>query len=235
MACSPARWWTCWSRPEARSATPTCSCGAGPPSAPGPSIRIRRCFSRPTTGSTPGRLPRPAPVAHVARPLSGPLRSGVWVVESRASTASRATRPRPVRLALYAEDDPTTLAGHARAIQVGPRSSEIELAFTAASRALPAEGQPDRRRRSRWPLPATTRRGRRWQQALRERGVPVSLVGASDATDYILAAGRRSWRCPPSPCRHRRPGRDGRQALMIGFAPSREAVTPRRPRRWLRR
>ena len=86
-----------------------------------------------------------------------------------------------VALALYPEGDPTTAAGTARAVQVGPRKSEIELDFESSESAryvaeitsLPAA-----------PLPVAfagddeTRSA--VQDALSQCGVHVSLVGAGE-------------------------------------------------------
>ena len=81
-----------------------------------------------------------------------------------------------VALALYPVTDPTTPAGTARAVQVGPQKSEIELDFESAESAryvaeitsLPAAPVPvafagDERTRS------------AIEEALKQRGVPVSL------------------------------------------------------------
>jgi hypothetical protein len=115
---------------------------------------------------------------------------GVWTVECGAVNGLPGDPAFGVDLALYPEDDPATLAGTARAVQVGPQKSEVALAFDSSESAryvaevtsLPAPPQPlafagDDAARS------------AVQQVVRERGVPVTLVDAGDAADYLLTAG----------------------------------------------
>lgn len=153
----------------------------------------------------------------LGRPLSRASRGrylarcdqGLWTVECGAINGVPGEPGTAVDLALYPEHDPTTLAGTARAVQVGPQTSEIELAFDSSESArylaevtsLPAAPMPvafsgDDAARS------------AVRQALDERGVPVSLAGAGDAADYSLAVG--DGRLTLSA-----PGR----AQVIGFAP----------------
>ena len=114
---------------------------------------------------------------------------GAWTVECGAINGVAGQPETVVALALYPEGDPTTAAGTARAVQVGPRKSEIELDFESSESAryvaeitsLPAAPMPvafagDDETRS------------AVQDALSQRGVHVSLVGASDAAGYALTA-----------------------------------------------
>ena len=115
---------------------------------------------------------------------------GVWTVECGAITGLSNAPGIAVTFALYPEHDPTTPAGTARAVQVGPRRCEIELEFESAESAryvaevtsLPAAPMPvafsgeDAARSA-------------VQDALRQRGVHVSLVGASAVASYRLTAG----------------------------------------------
>ena len=133
----------------------------------------------------------------LGRPMARTTRSrylaccdqGAWTVECGAINGVASQPETVVTLALYPEDDPTTAAGTARAVQVGPRKSEIELDFDSSESAryvaeitsLPAAPMPvafagDDEARS------------AVQDALSQRGVPVSLLGASDAAGYALTA-----------------------------------------------
>ncbi len=133
----------------------------------------------------------------LGRPLTRTSRSrylaycdqGAWTVECGAINGVPVPPETVVTLALYPEHDPTTAAGTARAVQVGPRKSEIELDFDSSESAryvaeitsLPAAPMPvafagDDETRS------------AVQDALGQSGVHVSLVGASDAAGYALAA-----------------------------------------------
>ena len=118
---------------------------------------------------------------------------GAWTVECGAINGVPTEPETAVTLALYPEDDPTTPAGTARAVQVGPQKSEIELDFDSSESAryvaeitsLPAAPMPvafagDDETRS------------AVQDALSQRGVHVSLVGAGDAAGYALTATRRT-------------------------------------------
>jgi hypothetical protein len=118
---------------------------------------------------------------------------GVWIVGCGAIHGVPDQPEAAVTLALYPADDPTTSAGTARAVQVGPQTSEIELDFESSESAryvaeitsLPAAPMPmafvgdDATR-------ATV------QEALSQCGVDVSLVGPGDAAAFVLtaAAGR---------------------------------------------
>ena len=133
----------------------------------------------------------------LGRPLTRTSRSrylaycdqGAWTVECGAINGVPVPPETVVTLALYPEHDPTTAAGTARAVQVGPRKSEIELDFDSSESAryvaeitsLPAAPMPvafagDDETRS------------AVQDALVQSGVHVSLVAASDAAGYTLTA-----------------------------------------------
>ncbi len=133
---------------------------------------------------------------------------GVWTVECGAISGVPTGLGADVAFALYPAGDPTTPAGTARAVQVGPQKSEIALDFESAESAryvaeitsLPAA-----------PLPVALAGddGQRAaiEGALRQGGVAVSLLGAGDPAGYALTI------------------RDGRLALRsvardveIGFA-----------------
>ena len=114
---------------------------------------------------------------------------GTWIVECGAITGVPSEPETSVALTLYPEGDLTTAAGTARAVQVGPRKSEIELDFDSSESArylaeitsLPAAPLPvafagDDEARS------------AVQDALGQQGVHVSLIGASDAVGYVLVA-----------------------------------------------
>jgi hypothetical protein len=112
---------------------------------------------------------------------------GVWTVGCGVINGV-ATEPEiTVALALYHEADQTTPAGTARVVQVGPHKSEIELDFDSAESAryiaeitsLPAAPVPvafagDEPTRS------------AIEEALKQRGVHVSVGGAGDAVRYAL-------------------------------------------------
>jgi hypothetical protein len=116
--------------------------------------------------------------------------NGLWTVECGAIAGLPSEPGTAVALTLYPEGDSTVVAGTARAVQVGPQKSEIELDFDSAESAryvaeitsLPAA-----------PLPVTfagddeTRAA--VQAALGQRGAHVSLVGASETVGYALTAG----------------------------------------------
>jgi hypothetical protein len=114
---------------------------------------------------------------------------GAWIVECGAITGLPSEPGTAVTLALHPEEDPATLAGTARAVQVGAQQSEIALEFESPESArylaevtslpvapLPVAFAGDEAARA------------AVQQALSRRGVPVSLVGAGDPADYRLAA-----------------------------------------------
>ena len=115
---------------------------------------------------------------------------GLWTVECGAVTGVAGEPGTIVTLALYPEDDPATLAGTARAVQVGPQRSEIALEFESPESArylatvtsLPAA-----------PLPVAFTGDDAARSAVAaafsQRGVPVSLIGARDPADYVLSAG----------------------------------------------
>ena len=114
---------------------------------------------------------------------------GAWTVGCGAVNGVSTERDVAVALALYPETDPTTAAGTARAVQVGPQKTEIELDFESAESAryvaeitsLPAAPMPvaftgDEQTRS------------AIEEALKQCGVHVSLVNARDAAKYALTA-----------------------------------------------
>ena len=114
---------------------------------------------------------------------------GAWTVECGAINGVPSEPETTVALALYSENDATTPAGTARALQVGAQKSEIELDFDSTESAryvaeitsLPAAPMPvafagDEQTRS--PI----------EEALKQRGVQVSLVGARDAATHTLTA-----------------------------------------------
>jgi hypothetical protein len=134
----------------------------------------------------------------LGRPLASTARGrylawcdqGLWTVECGAVNGVPSEPGTAVTLALHPERAPATLAGTARAVQVGPQRSEIALDFDspesvrylAEVTSLPAAPMPvafvgDEAARS------------AVQQALSRRGVPVTLLGARDAADYVLTAG----------------------------------------------
>ena len=114
---------------------------------------------------------------------------GAWTVGCGAINGV-ATEPEiTVALSLYSETDQTTSVGTARVVQVGPHKSEIELDFDSTESAryiaeitsLPAAPMPvffagDDQTRS------------VIEAGLKQRGVHVSLVGASEAVRYALTA-----------------------------------------------
>ena len=113
---------------------------------------------------------------------------GAWTVECGAINGVASEPEAAVTLALYPEGDLTTAAGTARAVQVGPQKSEIELDFDSSESArylaeitsLPPAPMP---------IAFAGDDGTRSavQDALNQRGVPVSLVGPGDAAGYALA------------------------------------------------
>jgi Caspase domain len=138
-----------------------------------------------------------AGVGFLGRPMTRALRSrylaycdqGAWTVECGAITGVASAPEAVVTLTLYPEDDLTTAAGTARAVQVGPEKTEIELDFDSSESAryvaeitsLPAAPMPvafagDDETRS------------AVQEALNRCGVHVSLVAARDAAGYALTA-----------------------------------------------
>ena len=60
---------------------------------------------------------------------------GAWTAECGAINGVSSEPGASVTLALYSEDDATTPVGTARAVQVGPQKSEIELDFESAESA----------------------------------------------------------------------------------------------------
>ncbi len=133
----------------------------------------------------------------LARPLTRTARArylaycdlGAWTVECGAVGGMPSEPTAAVALTLYPEDDPATAAGTARAVQVGPRTTEIALDFDSAESAryvaeitsLPAA-----------PFPVAfvgddvTRAA--VEEALAHAGVPVSLAGGGDGAAYALTA-----------------------------------------------
>ena len=114
---------------------------------------------------------------------------GGWTVGCGAINGVPTEPDTPVAFALYPEADPTTPAGTARAVQVGPQKSEIELEFDSSESAryiaeitsLPSAPMPvffagDDQTRS------------TVENALKQRGVHVSLVGVREAARYALTA-----------------------------------------------
>lgn len=134
----------------------------------------------------------------LGRPLTRATRSrylaycdqGAWMVECGAINGVPGQPEAVVDFVLYPEHDPATAAGSARAVQVGPQKSEIALDFDSSESAryvaevtsLPAA-----------PMPVAfagddgTRSA--MEEALAQRGVRVSLVGAREAARYALVAG----------------------------------------------
>jgi hypothetical protein len=114
---------------------------------------------------------------------------GAWTVECGAINGVPNEPEITVTLALYPESNPTTAAGTARAVQVGVQRSEIELEFDSTESAryiaeitsLPAAPMP---------VAFAGDEGTRSavEEALNQRGVHVSLVGARDAAGYALTA-----------------------------------------------
>ncbi len=114
---------------------------------------------------------------------------GAWTVGCGAINGVPGEPGSTVTFALYATTDATTPAGSARALQVGPQQSEIELDFDSAESAqdvaeitsLPAA-----------PMPVTFagdgQTGAAIEAGLKQRGVHVSLVDARDAATYALTA-----------------------------------------------
>jgi hypothetical protein len=117
---------------------------------------------------------------------------GVWTVECGAISGLPGEPEAAVALTLYPEDDPATPAGTARAVLVGPRTSDIELDFESAESAryvaeitsLPAAP---------FPLAFAGDDATRVavEDALTGSGMPVSLVGAGGAAYALAIAGGR--------------------------------------------
>ena len=114
---------------------------------------------------------------------------GAWTVECGAIHGLPSEVETTVALALYPESDATTSAGTARAVQVGPQKSEIELDFESAESAryvaeitsLPSAPVPvvfTGNEELRSPI----------EDALKQRGIHVSLLGTRDAAGYGLTA-----------------------------------------------
>ena len=114
---------------------------------------------------------------------------GAWTVGCGAINGVPTEPEITVALSLYSETDQTTSVGTARVVQVGPHKSEIELDFDSTESAryiaeitsLPAAPKPiffagDDQTRS------------VIEAGLKQRGVHVSLVGASEAVRYALTA-----------------------------------------------
>ena len=133
-----------------------------------------------------GFLGRPLARGSRARYLAS-CDQGVWIVECGAIAGVPSDLGVDVAFALYADTDPTTPAGTARAVQVGPRTCEIALDFESAESArymaemtsLPAAplaiawaGDDEQRAAI--------------QGALTKRGVAASLVGAGGSAAYAL-------------------------------------------------
>ena len=159
---------------------PIYSCAAAPRSDRERSIRIRS--SRPTTGSTQAQVSWETLVRTPRGRYLVSCDQGAWTVGCGAVNGVSTEPDVAVALALYPENDPTTAAGTARAVQVGPQKTEIELDFDSAESAryvaeitsLPAAPMPvaftgDEQTRS------------AIEEALKQRGVHVSLVNARDA------------------------------------------------------
>jgi hypothetical protein len=116
--------------------------------------------------------------------------NGLWTVECGAIAGIPTDPGTEVALRLFPEGEPTVVAGTARAIQVGPRTSEIALDFDSAESArylaeitsLPAA-----------PLPVTFAGDEATRVAIEEAlgqcGAHVSLVGAAGTAGYVLAVG----------------------------------------------
>src|SRR4029450_7176992 len=84
-----------------------------------------------------------AGVGFLGRPMTRALRSrylaycdqGAWTVECGAITGVASAPEAVVTLTLDPEDDLTPAAGTARAVQVGPEKTEIELDFDSSESA----------------------------------------------------------------------------------------------------
>ncbi|MEO5820213.1 MAG: caspase family protein [Vicinamibacteraceae bacterium] len=114
---------------------------------------------------------------------------GAWTVECGALAGVPDQPEAAVSLVLYPEHDPSTAAGTARAVQVGPRTSEIELDFDSSESAryvaevtsLPAAPMPIA-----FAGDDATRAV--LQAALGQRGVHVSVIAGPEGARYALTA-----------------------------------------------
>jgi hypothetical protein len=158
----------------------------------------------------------------LGRPLSRATRGrflvscdlGAWTVECGAMQGLPSEAGTPVDLALYPAGDPATLAGTARAVQVGPQRSEIALDFESGESAryvaevtsLPAAPTA---------IAFAGDAGAREavEAALRQGGVHASLVPVNEAIDYVLTAGSGRLALTTT-----------RGGLEIGFARAPEAA-----------
>lgn len=114
---------------------------------------------------------------------------GAWTVECGAIHGVPTEPEKAVALALYPENDATTPTGTARAVQVGPQKSEIELDFESAESAryvaeitsLPSTPVPVR-------FTGNDQFRSSIEEALKQRGIHVSLIGTREAAGYGLTA-----------------------------------------------